>query len=54
MSEKRNGRKRYNFYNDFDYMASPIWQHFVLEILGRLEESNGRQEELNQTYMKLS
>ena len=54
VSEKEKGRKRYNFDNGFDYLASPILQHSVLDILGRLKKSNGRQAELNQTYMKLS
>ena len=53
VSEKEKGRKRYNFDNAFDYFASPIWQQSVLDIVGRLEENNGRQAELDKTYRKL-
>ena len=53
ISEKGKGRKRYNFDSAFDYLASPIWQQSVLDIVGRLEENNGRQAELDETYTKL-
>ena len=53
VSEKEKGRKRYNFDNAFDYLASPFWQQSVLDIVGRLEENNGRQAELDETYTKL-
>ena len=52
-SEKGKGRKQYNFDSAFDYLASPIWQQSVLDIVGRLEENNGRQAELDGTYAKL-